>query len=261
MLSPEELSWLKEQGVGEVSRVTQFENALTNDVFLITDQNKKFIFKRLNQNARSDEDRQSEFLVQQLASKSKLTAKVLAHNKFYKLQQYIEGDLIPINNCHLPKLLATQFHRIHQLPPLYAPKQRLAFELKRLKTQLPVNIDEVRFKQMLSLAAELDTSSKCDILCHGDLSVNNVLLAKDKQLYIIDWEYAVIGCAAYDLAFCNCINEFTETQCNELISHYFDQKHKQLQYTLESLQKECDLYFKVFKYINELWSLCFIENN
>ena len=63
MLSAEELSWLNEQGIGEVSRVTQFENALTNDVFLITGQNKKFVFKRLNQNARSDEDRQSEFLV------------------------------------------------------------------------------------------------------------------------------------------------------------------------------------------------------
>lgn len=47
----------------------------------------------------------------------------------------------------------------------------------------------------------------------------------------------------------------------ELIANYFDQKQKLKQYTLESLQKECDLYFKVFKYINELWSLCFIEND
>ena len=262
MLNADELNWLTEQNIVDINCVTQFQNALTNDVFLITaENNQQFVFKRLNQKARSKDDRKSEFLVQQLASKADLTSKVLAHNNCYKLQQYIEGDLLTIKTPHLTELLAKQFHRIHELPAKHAPEQRLAFELNRLKKQLPVSIDEIIFDQMMQLAYKLDESSSCDVLCHGDLSLNNILLGDDKQVYIIDWEYAVIGCAAYDLAFCNCINEFSETMRYELIANYFDQKQKPKQYTLESLQKECDLYFKVFKYINELWSLCFIEND
>jgi len=260
-LYEQELAWLQAQGIRLISNTIQFKNALTNDVFLIsTTDNKRFIFKRLNRQARSDADRKSEYLVQQLGAKQGLTPKVIAHNENYKLQQYILGDLIPTDSDDLSDLLATQLHRIHQLPALHAPKQRLKIELQRLKKQLPVRIDGDRFQEMLNLAIELDASSSCDLLCHGDLSLNNILQGKDHQLYILDWEYAVIACAAYDIAFCNCINQFTKKRSNELIASYYKKISKPTSYSLDSLQKECDLYFELFNYINELWSLCFIEN-
>lgn len=259
-LNVNEINWLSEQNVGEIVHINRFENALTNAVFLVTNnENARFIFKRLNRAARSDDDRESEFLVQQLASQQGLTPKVLAHSKDYKLQQYINGDLIPTNSANLSELLATQFHRIHQLPALHAPKQRLVFELQRLKKQLPVSTDEVRFNKMNELAKKLDTSSACDILCHGDLSLNNILQGSDGVLYILDWEYAVIACIAYDLAFCNCINGFSETECEALIANYHAQFINPPKQSLQSLQKECQLYFELFNYINELWSLCFVD--
>lgn len=262
MLVEKELNWLGAQNIGVINKVTKFENALTNDVFLITTQeNSQFVFKRLNREARSDEDRQSEYLVQQLAFQHGLTPQVLAHNEDYKLQHYIEGQLIPEKSDNLSALLATQFKRIHQLPALYAPEQRLVFELERLKQQLPVSIDETRFEQMLQLANTLDNSSSLDTLCHGDLSLNNILRGDDQQLYILDWEYAVIACVAYDLAFCNCINAFTEAQSRDVIAHYHQQLSEPKPQTLDSLQKECQLYFKLFNYINELWALCFIDNS
>lgn len=260
-LNEQELSWLQAQGIDFISRVIQFKNALTNDVFLIlTSDNKRFIFKRLNRQARSDADRKSEYLVQQLAAEHGLTPKVIAYNEHYKLQQYIAGDLIPTKSDNLTELLATQLHRIHQLPALHAPKQRLEFELLRLKHQLPVHVDDHRFQEMLNLAIVLDASSSCDLLCHGDLSLNNILQAPNKQLYILDWEYAVLACAAYDLAFCNCINEFTQKRSKSLIATYYDKLSKPTLYSLDSFQKECELYFQLFSYINELWSLCFVEN-
>lgn len=261
MLVERELSWLIKQNVGELSTVLQFENALTNDVFLLTNkQNKRFIFKRLNRNARSDEDRKSEFLVQQLAFQQGLTTQVLAHDQDYKLQHYIEGQLILKTGDNLNQLLATQLQRIHHLPALHAPTQRLVFELKQLKSQLPVNIDETRFQQMLQLANRLDDSSPRDTLCHGDLSLNNILQADNKQLYILDWEYAVIAGISYDLAFCNCINGFTVTEGNALIETYYGQLSEPKQISLQSLQKECYLYLKLFNYINELWGICFVDN-
>ncbi|MEI6897910.1 MAG: phosphotransferase [Psychromonas sp.] len=259
MLTDKDLTWLTLQNIGEISHVRQFENALTNDVFLITlHQNRRYIFKRLNRQARSDEDRQSEFLVQQLAYQHGLTSVVLAHSNDYKLQQYIEGELLTTKTHNLSQLLAIQLHRIHQLPALHAPKQRLFFELQRLKSQLPVAIDESRFKQFSQLAKALDSRNCADILCHGDLSLNNVLQGHNEQLYIIDWEYAVIACSAYDLAFCNCINNFTDAESKTLINNYYQQSSFKKDKTLESLQKDCVSYSKIFNYINELWSICFV---
>ena len=261
MLNQQEISWLQTHHVGPITKVTKFENALTNDVFLITDQNNNaFIFKRLNQQARSKQDRKEEFLVQQLASQQSLTPSVLAHNERYKLQQFIKGELIAEDSDGMDQLLAEQFHRIHKLPAEGAPKQRLVFELQRLKTQLPVNTDESRFNEMLTLASELDKRSACDTLCHGDLSLNNILQGDDDNLYILDWEYAVIATPAYDLAFCNCINQFSASQSQALIAAYYAKISGVKPSSLDSLQKECDLYLKLFNYINELWAICFIEN-
>jgi thiamine kinase-like enzyme len=260
LLSKAELVWLNNQCVGDVIAVEQFTHALTNDVFLMTnDVHKQFVFKRLNRDARSDEDRQAEFLVQKLASEHALTPSVLAHNASYKLQQYICAELLSANSANLFEILARQLQRIHKLPALHAPKQRLVFELKRLKKQLNVPIDEKCFQAMLALADQLDQSSENNTLCHGDLSLNNVLQGKGERYYILDWEYAVIACPAYDLAFCNCINGFSESQCATLINHYHSTLTPPQTESLQSLQKKCDLYLKIFIYINELWSICFVE--
>ncbi|PKG40263.1 phosphotransferase [Psychromonas sp. Urea-02u-13] len=260
MLSNSELVWLNNQCVGDVIAVEQFTHALTNDVFLITnDAHKQFVFKRLNRDARSDEDRQAELLVQKLASEHALTPTVLAHNASYKLQQYIRAELLPANSENRFEILAQQLMRIHQLPALHAPKQRLAFELNRLKKQLDMAIDGQRFQAMLALADQLDKSSENNTLCHGDLSLNNVLQGKGSRYYILDWEYAVIACPAYDLAFCNCINGFSKSHSETLISHYYSALTPPQTESLQSLQKKCDLYLKIFIYINELWTLCFVE--
>tara|TARA_R110001583_G_scaffold9433_10_gene44797 strand:- start:83 stop:856 length:774 start_codon:yes stop_codon:yes gene_type:complete len=256
------MSWLKKQHVGKVVKTKKFNNALTNDVFLIRNsENIAFIFKRLNQQARSENDRQAEFLVQQLAYQHGLTPQVLAHNKHYKLQQFIAGDLINEQDVTLFQHLVNQLIRIHKLPVLHAPKQRLGFELLRLKQQVTEKIDESVFQKRLHLATQLDQECPNDTLCHGDLSVNNVLVGTDKHLYILDWEYAVIACAAYDLAFCCCINQFSAKDSRQLIELYYGQYSQPLAQSLDSLQKQCDLYFQVFTYINELWSLCFLEKD
>lgn len=262
LLLEKELCWLKKQGIDNLVKTTKFNNALTNEVFLITNSDaKNYVFKRLNENARSEEDRQAEFLVQQLVSEHHFTSRVIAHNKRYKLQQYIEGELISKDADNVLECLVNQLSHIHQLPALHAPKQRLAFELLRLHKQLKGAIDNSVFEKMLLLAKHLDQSCPMDTLCHGDLSLNNVLIGSDNKLYTLDWEYAVIACAAYDLAFCCCINAFTDEQSYKLIKHYYQQDPKLSIQSFDSLQKQCDLYFQVFTYINELWSLCFLEKD
>ncbi len=260
-ITADELSWFRELKIGRLLKSEQITHALTNQVFLLTFENKRqYIFKRLNLKARSVEDRKRELSVQKAAADKQLTPEVIASSETYKLQEYITGQVLSETsvNQDIIELLARQLLRIHQLPAGEAQPQQLAYELNLLKKQLNKPLDNNKFLQMLRLADTLDKSSSRDILCHGDLSVNNVLVSTD-QIMILDWEYAVTACAAYDLAFCNCINEFNAAQRKQLIEHYYHLNQENLTQSLEQLKGECALYFTVFVYINELWALCFLD--
>ncbi|WP_169719593.1 phosphotransferase [Psychromonas aquimarina] len=260
-ITTDELSWFSELKIGRLLKSEQITHALTNQVFLLTfENNLQYIFKRLNLKARSVEDRKRELAVQKTAAEKGLTAKVIAVCDAYKLQEYIPGQVLShaLVKQNILELLARQLQRIHQLPAGSAQPQQLVYELNLLKKQLNKPVDNNKFAQMLRLADRLDKSSSRDILCHGDLSVNNVLISDQQQIMILDWEYAVTACAAYDLAFCSCINEFNAAQREQLIEHYYCLNQENLTQSLKQLKDECALYFTVFVYINELWALCFL---
>lgn len=259
-LTTQELNWLATLQIGQLVTVEPFSNGLTNQVFLLTTaRDLQYIFKRLNQQARTQQDRQSELLVQQLASENKLSPKVLADCQQYRLQEYIKGECLErltIDKQSL-ELLATQLHIIHQLPALHAPKQRLAEELRQLKKRLMCPIEQCKFEYFLQLARQLDKSSGADILCHGDLSFSNLLQTENLQIKVLDWEYAVLGCAAYDLAACCAINRLNRAQQTQLVHHYYQLNQQNLSLSLVECNNQTALYRKVFTYLNQLWASCF----
>lgn len=263
LLSLEELTWISGQKIGLLSNVQPLKLALCNEVFLLTfADSKKTIFKRLNQTARDADDRSCELKVHQLASDRGFTPKVLACNDKYKLQEYFPGEVLsslPVTLETL-KLLALQLKKIHQLPALYAQPQRLAFTLNQLKEKSKTAIDEALFCRILKIATALDNSCPKNLLCHGDLSVNNLLINAEKQIKILDWEYAALACAAYDLASCICINELDSAQQKVLLTEYHALNKDKLILSLSALQRECGLYLTVFDYLNELWKGCFTAN-
>lgn len=263
-LCRDELLWLLELdqrlNLGKLIDVRQFAHARTNQVFLLTfDNQQAYIFKRLNKQARSLAQRQRELLVQKLASDSGLTPQLLACSDDYRLQYYFPGktlDSAAPDNQSIG-LFAEQLHLIHQLPALHAQPACLACELLLLKKQLSRPIEASRFNHFLQLARALDNSCSRDLLCHGDLSFNNLLVNGNGQVQIVDWEYAVIACAAYDLASCCCINQLDADEQMDLINHYYLLNQKKLSLSLEELKNEYKLYHSLFTYLNELWSRCF----
>ena len=259
-LTCDELIWLAKHG--PIVSVQQFEHAVTNQVFLLTDENgQQRIFKRLNLKARDLHDRKRELLVQQLANDNGLSPKVLACCDQYRLQEYITGNTLAgsVVDCQMIELLAAQLQIIHQLPAEHAQPQRLAFELNLLKKKLNSPLDDIEFQQILQLATALDKRTARDVLCHGDLSLNNVLRAGNGQIKILDWEYAVLACAPYDLAICCCINGFNPEQQAQLINHYYFLHKPHLAFSLAQLEKECALYLAVFTYLDQLWTACFLS--
>ena len=260
LLTADELLWLSSLNIGKIVSAEQFAGALTNQVFLLTTEDgQQTVFKRLNLKARGRQDRKREIAVQKLASARGLSPKVLADGEKYRVQAYIKGDILD-SACvdrHTIELFATQLQIIHQLPAKHAQPQRLAYELQLLKKQLNTPIDEGKFQRFLQLATQLDKSCARDTLCHGDLSLNNLLRTADGQIKILDWEYAALACPAYDLAACCCINAFSSQQRMQLINHYYLLHKDQLSLSLAQLKKECVLYLSVFTYLNKLWKVCF----
>ncbi len=261
LLTADELLWLSRLKLGKIVSVQPLVCALTNHVFLLTDENAvQIVFKRLNINARDRQDRARELAVQKLASERGLSPEVLGESQHYRAQSYIKGKVLngrAVDPYSLA-LLAAQLQIIHQLPAKHAQPQRLAGELLLLKKQLNKAIDEKQFQHFLQRATELDKGSPRDTLCHGDLSFNNLVKAESGQIKILDWEYAVLACPAYDLASCCAINGFTSAQQIQLINHYYQLHRKPLSSSLAQLQQECALYRSVFTYLNQLWRLIFL---
>jgi thiamine kinase-like enzyme len=263
-LTSNELTWISAQQSEQLVAIEPLVQALTNVVFLLTlANNKKLIFKRLNLSARDIGDRKCEFKVDKLATVAGLTPKAIACCRRYKLQEYFSGkelSCLPINK-ELINLLALQLKKIHQLPALHAQPQSLSLTLKQLKKRIKLTIDEAHFSVMLKCASVLDKDSAKNVLCHGDLSLHNLLINNQQQVMILDWEYATLACPAYDLASCMCINRLDSLQQESLIAEYHRLHQANIFISLAVLRKECSLYLSVFSYLNALWEKCFLANS
>lgn len=262
-LNEQELKWLTSCHIGDIIKCEKLTSALTNQVFLLTSRSlQQFIFKRLNQQARDLLDRKSELVLQKIASDNGLTPQVINSCKHYKLQEYVAGSTLSVSVVDklLITQLAEQLQIIHQLPMTAGiTTQRLEYELLQLKKNLKNSVDDIAFNHYLNLAKTLDKNSTRDIICHGDLSLNNLLKTPDKKIKILDWEYGVIGCSAYDLAFCSCINALDSKQHRQLVEDYYRLSKKELSVSDSTLEKETNLYLSFFRYLNTLWALFFVD--
>jgi thiamine kinase-like enzyme len=123
-------------------------------------------------------------------------------------QQWLPGrELKPRDMTH--ENVARMLRKIHRSEPMVGMLSRL--EKQPLKPEaifqsVVVDLDE----EVLSLPVVIDTLSFllqqvenvfCEekVVCHGDVNHNNWLLTEDNQLYLIDWDGAMIADPATDL--------------------------------------------------------------
>lgn len=179
-----------------------------------------------------------------IAEKAMLTPKCLLQNAQQKLLviEYVQMDT---QACiqDIALLLActhgidSQLVQIHQQ---YIIAQRLAADIQALAPADKLD------KTLLELAQQLDNECTNLVFCHGDISRDNILKTRDKT-YLVDWEYARMASAEYDLAASICINQLNATEQKQLVDEY--QKHSQCSINQALLQQ----YIQVFEYLNKLW--------
>ena len=203
--------------------------------------------------------RKSELRVQRLASDEGISPKVIADCQQFRVLEYISGNVLTSNSPMQESIsiLVSQLHKIHQLPAKFALPQCLADELMTLNNQLNQSTDQKAFTHFWQLARQLDKSSPMDTLCHGDLSFNNLIKADDGSIKVLDWEYTVLACPAYDLAFSCAINQLNEQQQKLMIDRYYALNKINNEDGLQQLHQQSALYLSVFNYLNTLWAKCF----
>lgn len=123
-------------------------------------------------------------------------------------QQWLNGrELSPaeMNDDKVAKLL----RKIHQSEPLKGMLSRLGITpiLPESFLQIVLNgldyeqLEHPSVKKSVEFLAKEVQNVQCQkhVVCHGDVNHNNWLLAEDNQLYLIDWDGAMIGDPAIDL--------------------------------------------------------------
>jgi thiamine kinase-like enzyme len=123
-------------------------------------------------------------------------------------QQWLPGwELKPHDMNH--ENVARMLRKIHRSEPMVGMLSRLEkqpLQPEAIFQSVVVDLDE----EVLSLPVVIDTLSFllqqvenvfCEekVVCHGDVNHNNWLLTEDNQLYLIDWDGAMIADPAIDL--------------------------------------------------------------
>lgn len=127
-------------------------------------------------------------------------------------QKWLDGrelKSIEMQHFHVASLL----HKIHHSSELLHMLMRLGKKpftpdesLKKIKEQIAHNtFNELDNEVSLSIQyLEVllpATKNQKQVVCHGDLNHNNLILTDDSQLYLIDWDNAMIADPMIDIGF------------------------------------------------------------
>jgi len=123
-------------------------------------------------------------------------------------QQWLKGrDLKPGDMIH--SQVAKLLNKIHQSKPLLSMLRRLGKSpilpenmLNELKNKID---DDLRKNPIIKKTVAIlerdvhDIYSDDWVVCHTDVNHNNFILSDDNELYLIDWDNAMIGDRAIDI--------------------------------------------------------------
>ncbi len=138
-----------------------------NHNYLLKKDNKHYLLREFRL---LDRDRKKEFHIQKRAFRAGIAPKPYYLSDTIMITDFIKGK-------HYKRLTSRQ-------------SKNLALALKKLHA-IPYHDKPVRYKKAYRFAFD-------GVLCHGDLSVGNVLFTKG--VVLLDWEYATYGDRYFDLA-------------------------------------------------------------
>lgn len=257
--SAQDSQWLESLGlIGPDCQWQPIDGGCTNQNYVVTDKHTKLFVRMLNPTAISISDRVGEAKLLSHLAEHQLTPELLHFCAERGVQVITFLNSPNILDSHLSteeklRHLASCSALIHELGTQDLETLSLAFEIERLCTQL-TNLGKAPDSSIsirhLKLARNLDREADNITLCHGDLSLSNLIRHKNHN-YLVDWEYARLAPPCYDLAMSIAINQLTTEQADYFLHQYC--LHSEASINLERLSSQVSDYLPVVEYINSLW--------
>ncbi|CAA0090612.1 Thiamine kinase [Zhongshania aliphaticivorans] len=179
---------------------------LTNKSYLISADGVDMVLRENSAlSAALNLDRKVESQVMRSADSAELCAPLVhydAQNQ-YMVSRYVQGGDWQADNAGLQSL-AQLLQRIHSLP---AVEGYLDINVKAEHYWSEINIGEEFYDDLKKLSSQViphikqaEKLNTACCVCHNDLLLENLIVSDDGCLYAIDWEYAAMGDAFYELA-------------------------------------------------------------
>jgi thiamine kinase-like enzyme len=218
------------QGVDDI-KVSPLPGGITNHNFRVDVGGKSFHLRMPGENTELlGIDREYEYKANLIAGDLEIAPEVVyfIRPEGYLVTRFINGRPIPPQELREPKNLqrvSELLHKIHSMPSI--PGTFSAFQVvrdyaetaRRYDVQFPEKFDWL-ISQVNDAEAALMKRHILERPCHNDL-LNANFLATDKQIFVLDWEYAGLGDVFFDLANFSNNHELSDHENQFLLDCYF----------------------------------------
>jgi thiamine kinase-like enzyme len=195
-------------------------------------------------------DREYEYHANQAAGELGIAPEVIyfIRPEGYLVCRFIDGRPIPPEEIRQPENIqrvVEAIHAIHSMPTIpgvfnvFQVVREYADVARRYNVEFPENFDWM-VSQMNDAEAALKVHPLVQRPCHNDLLNANFMLT-DRQLFILDWEYAGMGDIFFDLANFSAHHELSDNEIDFLLDRYFGEVRTQDQAHLNIMKIMSDI--------------------
>jgi thiamine kinase-like enzyme len=202
---------------------------ITNQNFLVEDEAGRYVARICRELPLLGIDRRNEAACQETASRLGIAPALIHRDEGLLISRYVPGQTLTPAGLHDPAIirdLGRTLHRLHDgrdlvtgLVLYFCPFQTIrtyAQTAASLEAQLPDDI-EILLKDARLLANRIGPFRP--VLCHNDLLPANLILSAGR-LWLVDWEYAGMGHAMFDLASVSANAGFSDEEDAALLELY-----------------------------------------
>lgn len=219
----------------DITNIAILQAGLTNVSFKFSANDIKYVYRHPGGTSGNLIDRQTELYAQKKAKDLGIDKSVIyIHESGWKISYFV-SDLVECNFEKFPDQLTLAMDYLHQIHNVKIDRPLKNFDtvaegmkLMKIASASKGNLFS-EFSEIITKIELLDSYVKADakelgirrVLCHNDTYAPNYLATKNKDLYLIDWEYAGLNDPANDIACILCRDFYTETQTEKYLTSYF----------------------------------------
>ena len=213
-------------------KIQTIDGGLTNQNFLIEENNKKYVVRLGDDIPEHLVSRSNELIVSKAASNAGISPKVIYHSEGILVLDYIECTTLSAEGVRKNiKSIIPLIKKIHHEIPKNLYGQSVifwVFHVIRNYVKFLYDNKSSHSKILSDLISKSELLEKNStpyeiVFCHNDLLPAN-FLDDGSRLWVIDWEYAGYNTPLFDLGGLSSNNDFSFEEETYLLENYFENK-------------------------------------